>query len=52
VFDSPAIDDPQCATELRDAWRKLRETVEAAAGEVNFQQLLEAGSKKAEMYYI
>jgi Rrf2 family transcriptional regulator, cysteine metabolism repressor len=52
VFDSPAIDDPQCATELRDAWRKLRATVEAAASEVNFQQLLEAGSKKAEMYYI
>jgi Rrf2 family cysteine metabolism transcriptional repressor len=51
VFDSPAINDPQCATELRDAWKKLRETLESAAVELNFQQLLEA-SKGESMYYI
>ena len=51
VFDSPAINDPQCAPELRAAWKKLRETVEIAAVELNFQQLLEA-SKGEQMYYI
>lgn len=51
VFDSPAIDDPQCAPELRNAWRKLRETVECAAVEISFQQILEA-SKGEQMYYI
>jgi Rrf2 family protein len=52
IFDSPAINDPQCATELRDAWRSLRETVNAAAAAVNFQQLLEAGTRREQMYYI
>lgn len=52
VFDSPAIDDPQCAPELRDAWRGLRDSVESAASRVNFQQLLEAGNKREQMYYI
>ncbi len=51
VFDSPAINDPQCATELRDAWRKLRDTVEGAAMALNFQQLLDA-SRGESMYYI
>jgi Rrf2 family protein len=51
VFDSPAINDPQCAAELRDASKKLRETVDSAAVELNFQQLLEA-SKGESMYYI
>lgn len=52
IFDSPAIDDAQCPQELREAWRSLRTTVEAAAAMVNFQQLLEARNRKAEMYYI
>lgn len=52
VFDSPAIDDPKCAQELREAWRTLRDQVDAAAASVNFQQLLEAGTRKAQMYYI
>ena len=51
VFDSPAISDPKCAAELRDVWKKLRETVEGAATELNFQQLLDA-SKSDGMYYI
>jgi len=51
VFDSPAIGDPQCAPELRAAWKTLRESVVAAAVDVNFQQLLEA-SKGEQMYYI
>ena len=52
VFDSPAIDDVKCAQELRDAWAILRDKVETAAASVSFQQLLETGAKKAEMYYI
>lgn len=52
VFDSPAIEDPQCAQELREAWRELRSRVADAAAGVNFQQLLEAGARKAQMYYI
>ena len=52
IFDSPAIDDAQCPQELREAWRSLRTTVEAAAAMVNFQHLLEARNRKAEMYYI
>lgn len=51
VFDSPAIDDPQCAAELREAWRRLRDSMETAASQVTFQQLLES-SKKESMYYI
>jgi len=52
IFDSPAIEDPRCAQELRDAWRELRQSVEAAAASVNFQQLLDNGTRKAQMYYI
>lgn len=52
VFDSPAISDSKCAQELREAWKGLRDQVNAAAAGVNFQQLLEAGSRKAQMYYI
>lgn len=51
VFDSPAINDPKCAAELRDAWKKLRDSVETVAAEINFQQILEA-SKSESMYYI
>lgn len=52
VFDSPAISDPQCAAELREAWKNLRDEVESAAAKVNFQQILEAGAKREQMYYI
>jgi len=51
VFESPAMNDPQCCPELRDAWKALRNTVETAAGGLNFQQILEA-SKSESMYYI
>lgn len=52
VFDTPALNDPDCPPELRRAWRRLKETLETAADAVTFQQLLEEGSEKEKMYYI
>jgi Rrf2 family protein len=52
VFDSPALADPRCAPELRSAWKRLQETLETAAGAINFQTLAEAGHDKEKMYYI
>ncbi|HAV64390.1 MAG TPA: transcriptional regulator, BadM/Rrf2 family protein [Verrucomicrobiales bacterium] len=52
VFDSPAINDPKCPSELRDVWKRLRNTVDETASKMNFQQLLDAIGRKAEMYYI
>lgn len=52
VFDSPAITDPKCAPELREVWKQLRQTVDETASGMNFQQLLDAVSRKDAMYYI
>ncbi len=43
VFDSPALSDRKCPPELRDAWQRLQESVESAAGALTFQQLVERG---------
>lgn len=51
VFDSPALSDPQCPNELREAWVKLQKAVEETAGQVTFQQLVEEGQSR-KMYYI
>lgn len=52
IFDTPALSDVRCPTELRDAWRTLQTAVETAAERVTFQALLDAGEDKAKMYYI
>ena len=52
ILDSPALNDPQCPVELRDAWRKLQKTFEKTADSITFQNLLEAGETKEKMYYI
>jgi Rrf2 family protein len=52
VFDTPALNDPQCPVELRRAWHKLKKALEGAAQEITFQRLLEEGSEKEKMYYI
>ncbi len=52
VFDSPAINDPQCPVELRSLWRKLQSTLDETADSVTFQQLLEQSTDKEKMYYI
>ncbi|MDB6025828.1 MAG: Transcriptional regulator, BadM/Rrf2 family, partial [Verrucomicrobiales bacterium] len=52
VFDSPALSDPKCPIELRDAWRKVQHSVTEAANEITFQKLLEDHTEKEKMYYI
>lgn len=52
LFDTPALGDPRCPLELRDAWRKLQSALDKAADDITFQQLAEAGEDKAKMYYI
>lgn len=52
VFDTPALSDPNCAPELRRAWARLRDAMEATADETTFQQLIEEASAKEKMYYI
>jgi Rrf2 family protein len=52
VFDTPALSDPECPPELRRAWQRLQQTVEAAADAITFQQLLDESAEKAKMYYI
>jgi Rrf2 family transcriptional regulator, cysteine metabolism repressor len=52
VFDSPALSDPQCPPELRAAWQRLQQAVDASADQINFQQLLDEGANKEKMYYI
>lgn len=52
VFDSPALADPECPPELRRAWLKLQQTMDATADAITFQQLLEEGAAKEKMYYI
>lgn len=52
VFDSPALSDGQCPLELRGAWKKLQQALDATADAITFQQLLDEGADKREMYYI
>jgi hypothetical protein len=52
LFDSPAITDEKCPPELRDAWKRLRDSVEREAAAINFQQLLESGADRTRMFYI
>jgi Rrf2 family protein len=52
VFDTPALQDPECAPELRRAWHRLKDTLERAADAVTFQKLLEETAEKEKMYYI
>lgn len=52
VFDSPALSDPDCPSELRRAWKKLQQSIDTAADSITFQQLLDESSDKAKMYYI
>ena len=52
VLDSPALTDDQCAPVLREAWKGLKNTVNTAADELTYAQLLEASGRDKEMYYI
>jgi len=50
VFDTPALGDPQCPPELRNAWKRLQAVLDQTADGITFQQLLDQGVEK--MYYI
>jgi Rrf2 family protein len=52
VFDTPALSDANCPSELRRAWKRLKTAVDEAADKTNFQQLLDEGAEKEKMYYI
>jgi Rrf2 family protein len=52
VFDSPALSDPHCPPELRNAWKTLQTTLDETADAITFQQLLDQGAEKEKMYYI
>lgn len=52
VFDTPALNDPACPAELRNAWKTLQMALEQTANSLNFQQLLDETSAKEKMYYI
>ena len=52
VFDTPALSDSDCPPELRQAWLRLQQALEAAADGITFQQLLDESAEKEKMYYI
>lgn len=52
VFDSPALNDPQCPEELRAVWRKMQRSLDETADEITFQKLIEESTDKEKMYYI
>jgi len=52
IFDSPALSDPGCPPELRNAWKRLQKSLEETGAAINFQQLLDESLNKEKMYYI
>jgi Rrf2 family protein len=52
VFDTAGLAKSDCPSELRRAWEKLQQTLDAAAGAITFQQLLDESAQKERMYYI
>ena len=52
VFETPALEDKDCPSELRGAWAAVREGTNTAADAITFDHLLEARGLKQEMYYI
>ena len=52
LFDSPALTDPQCPSELREAWRQLQENLNSKADSITFQKLLENAMDRERMFYI
>ncbi len=52
VFDTPALGDPTCPAELREAWAEMRDSLTNTADGITFQKLLDAIPEKARMYYI
>ncbi len=52
VIEPPALANPDCPPELRQAWSQLKQATEAAADAINFQHLVEQAEERTRMYYI
>ena len=52
VFDAPALSNLDGPPELRRAWQRLQQVLDATAEAITFQQLLDEGVEKEKMYYI
>ena len=52
AFETPALEDLDCPTELRQAWQRLQNSVNQAADSITFQDLIDEGQDKEKMYYI
>jgi Rrf2 family protein len=52
VFDSPALNDPQCPLELKSIWKRLQQLLDETANAITFQQILDDTTDKEKMYYI
>ncbi len=51
VFDTPALEDPNCPEELQNAWRKMQIALETTADGLNFEELSE-DAERQKMFYI
>ena len=52
LFDSPAISDPQCPSELRRAWTRLQACLDKEADSITLQQLVDESMERGRMFYI
>ena len=52
ILDAPALSDEQCPEVLREAWARLRDSVDREADGITFAALIEATGSGKEMYYI
>ena len=51
VFETPALTDPGCPSELRAAWHKLQRALNESADQLTFQRLLDDSAER-KMFYI
>lgn len=52
VFETPALNDPECPSELKRAWKQVQLATQCAADSVKFQQLVDESANRPKMYYI
>ena len=52
IFDSPALANSRTPPELRQAWKRLQESLNGTADGITFQDLAQAAGSKEKMYYI
>lgn len=52
VFETPALNDDECPSELKGAWKQVQQAAQDAAESITFQQLVDASADRDKMYYI